>query len=132
MDLEQFKKPGHIQFEVEGQKFIFDLPTRWNKTYTREWQTYLADHSKLGDDGKVTIEGANIADLKDAQIASFLSNCYIEGPLTKEQLNDDYYPLLDAVFDAASKIANEKEAETDNLVKKLSPSLNGKSDGKAK
>jgi hypothetical protein len=132
MGLEQFKKPDNICFEVDDQKFVFSLPTRWNKAYTRDWQSYLAANSKIDGEGKITIVGTSPSDLKDAQISAFLSHCYIDGPLTREQLGDEYYPLLDAVFEAASTMATDKEAETDNLVKKFSTSLNGKSDGKEK
>lgn len=131
MGLEKFKKPEHVTFDIEGEKFIIDLPSRWNRRYVRGWQDRMAE--SVDDDGKFRMKTSMAASqLMDYQHSSFAENCFIESPLTPEELIGDYYPLLETLFDAASEIVKEKEAAADALVGKLLPSSSGKPNGAAK
>ena len=56
MGLEKFKKPELYNFEVEDSTFVIDLPTRWNKQYTRAWQSFIAERSTSDNETKQLVD----------------------------------------------------------------------------
>lgn len=131
MGLEQYKKPENVVFNIDDARFVIELPSRWNRRYVRGWQERMAEG--LNDDGKY--EGSKsvaASKLMDYQHTSFAENCFVESPLTAEELIDEYYPLLESLFEAASVLVKEKEEAADALVGKLSPSSSGKLNGAGK
>lgn len=132
MSLESFKKPASVTFEVEGERFVIELPTRWNKQYTRSWQKVMTDNTIVDETGRVKVNVNDPSILVDAQFEAFVDFCFISSPLSSEELRGDYLPLTEALFDAANKLANEEEARAEALVGKLSTGSSGTEDGKDK
>jgi hypothetical protein len=131
MNLDKYKKPAGVRFDVEGAVFLVELPTRWNKPYNRSWQEALSNMAEVAADGTVSMKGISPAKLTEAQLSAFVAHCIVEGPLPAEDLLGDYAPLTEALFAAAEKLANEAEASADALVGKLSPISPGGKNGAA-
>lgn len=132
MSLAKYKKPDLVTFEVDGEKFIIDLPTRWNRVFTRHWQQAMTANATVNDEGKIQIDKSNPSAMLDAQQEGFVKYCIIESPLSEEQLLGEYLPLCEALFNAANRLADEEEARADALVGKLSDGLHGSGNGKDK
>lgn len=132
MALSDYKKPGLVSFQVEDAKFVVELPTRWNKAYTRFWQEALMDEEPVQQGKSVSATKRQAMVVVDAQREGFARCCIKESPLTVEELLGDYTPLLDAIHSAAEKLANEEEAKAETLVGKLLPTLSGSESGEDK
>jgi hypothetical protein len=128
MGLEKFRKQDNFVFEIEGEKFSIILPTRWNKEYSRAWQDFVAANGEVKD-GKYQFGSMNPLSLVDAQKDAFAAFCIASGPLSGDELKDEYPALLDALFNKAVELAEAEESRADALVGKLLPTSRGRANG---
>lgn len=132
MKFEAFRKPKPIAIEIEGEEFHVELPTRWNKAFTRAWQEKVAASMKVDEDGTIDRSNMLAADLQEAQMEAFADNCILTGPLPPAELKNEFYPLLETLYRRAEELGNELEKKADAAVGKSLPTSNGNEDGKVK
>lgn len=132
MAFENFRKPKPVTVEIDGGEFTIDLPTRWNRAYNKAWQSGLGKGMKREEDGSFTLGDVNPSELQDKQHDAFIAHCIVDSPLSPEELRDEYFPLLEALFDRCGELAETMEKEADEAVKKSFSSLSGSADGKVK
>jgi hypothetical protein len=130
MALSDYKRDECITVDIDGEEIKFELPTRWNKVYTREWQKAL--EGNMTSDGVIKADAHMAMIVIEAQKAAFANCCITECPITSQELVDDYPMLLDAIYAAAQSLVEEQEARADALSKKLLHLSNGKGNGTAK
>jgi hypothetical protein len=132
MGLEKYRTPEPVIFELEGEEFRIVLPTKWNKPYTRTWQDVLAGKMQVGADGTTSgLDKVNPLELMEAQRVAFAEHCVVDGPILGDDLRDNYGPLLEILFDAATAKANEEEDGFNAAVGKFLTTSAGKKNGKA-
>jgi hypothetical protein len=129
MGLDKYRLPASVREGVwlelpdaPGDKFRVRLPSRYNREYTAAQQRAVA--VSVGDDFKLKPDLAHVDFFawQEARYQAFLEFCVLDLPpgLTKAQLNDEYRPGLEVLFNMASDLADMEDAEADATTKKNS------------
>jgi hypothetical protein len=125
MDFERYRLPASVRegvvIELEGTeaKFRVRLPSKYNREYQAAQQR--GAKLTLRADGKPDISKVDLLAWAAVRLEAFLEHCIVEMPkgMTREMLAGEYRPGLEALFERASEMADEEDAEAIETVKKL-------------
>jgi hypothetical protein len=127
MNLESYRVPAAVRDGVEiilpdsDAVFRVRLPSRHNRAFTRALQAALFADVKLNPDGQFEAQRIDVARFRDTQLDVFCDHCLImplPGGITLDQLRDDYFPALEALFSEAERLAGLIDTEGDAAKKK--------------